>query len=265
MNREGGATSRGVRPAPATTRQVVGALILLATWWFLSDDVLGVLPSAAIAAPSETASRTVELVSSGEFWKDVRDTIGRALAGVVLAFLLGFPIGVLLGCSRTLAELTDFPVDFLRSIPVTALYPVFVLTLGIGTKPATAMVVAACIFPILINTLQGARSAETLRRDLARVYGAGRLQVFVDVTCYEVLPYAIAGIRLALSISLIVVVLAEMFLGINAGVGQLLWDAFSRNDARTITAALITVGLIGFLMNRAFQLAARKTFSWVEV
>src|SRR5207237_1613716 len=122
---------------------------------------------------------------------------------------LGVPLGVLIGYFTRVYETFEVPLDFFRSLPVTTLYPLFVLFFGIGQSSKIAMVVAACIFVITLNTAYGVMQRKAVRSQVAILFGASRWQLLSEIVFWEALPQTIIGLRIALSYALIVEIVWE--------------------------------------------------------
>jgi len=156
----------------------------------------------------------------------------------------------------------EFPVDFFRSLPVTALFPLFLLTFGIGDRSKIAMACAATVFVVLLNSAYGVLHATDARTKMARAFGASSLQVFLRIVCPEALPQVFVGMRTALSLSLIVVVVSEMFIGTRYGLGQRLFDAYAKNTVVDLYAVVLFLGLLGLASNTLFVFLERRLVFW---
>jgi len=231
------------------------ALWFACTHFHLANALLLPTPAAAFR-------RLWELVSTGELNVDARATAFRWTAGYLLGCAAGIPVGMLMGASRAIYAGLEFMVDFLRSLPVTALFPLFLLVFGIGDGSKIAMVFASCVFVVLLNSAYGVIHASKGRIRAARTMGANRWQVFWWVTFYEALPHTLVGMRTALSLSLIVVVVSEMFIGTQYGLGQRVFDAYARNSIAELYALIILIGVVGYALNKLFVTAERHIVFW---
>ncbi len=193
---------------------------------------------------------------------DVSMTVVRTFAGFGLATLVGVPLGISMGMFRPVYLATMPPVDFVRSIPVTTLYPLFVLLLGVGDKSKIGMIFTACVFVVMLNSAYGVLQARPIRREMARLYGCSPPNVLRWVTFYEALPQTLIGMRVALSLSMIVAVLGEMFMGCEFGLGQRLTDAYTTFSVDVLYAIVILTGAIGFALNRLFVRLETSLVPW---
>jgi len=189
-------------------------------------------------------------------------TLWRMLAGFLLAAVAAIPLGVMLGYMRHAYSFSEFLIDFARSVPATALYPLFMLAFGIGNKSKIAIVAFACFFVILINSIYGVWNAPKTRVTMARTLRATWLQTFSKIVLFDALPQIFAGLRNGLSIALIMAVVAEMFIGTNTGLGFLIVNCKLAYDIPTMYAVIIILGAIGYLSSRGLLLIEKKTIHW---
>jgi NitT/TauT family transport system permease protein len=185
------------------------------------------------------------------------------LSGYVLAATVGIAVGMLVGLIKPFYDATVGIVDFFRSIPVTSLYPVFVLSLGIGHSSKIAMVFWASFFVIALNSAYGVLQSPKLRAQMANLYGAKGTQIFRWIVFYDALPQTMIGLRIALSYALIVEMLCEMFMGSELGIGQRLTEAWTTYAIDNLYALIMLAGLFGFLLNRVFVYIERRAVPWV--
>jgi NitT/TauT family transport system permease protein len=239
---------------------VTGPLALLGVWALLSS-VLRVSP-LLLPTPQSAFSRLYEILENGSFLPDIWSTGYRWLGGYASACALGIPMGLLIGSSRSVYLATGFLIDFLRSLPVTALFPLFLLVFGIGDGSKLAMVFTATVFIIILNSAYGVSHATETRAKMARAFGANPLQVFWHIRLFEAMPQIVVGMRTGLSLSLIVVIVSEMFIGAQHGIGQRIFDAYSRNAVPELYGVIVFLGVLGFLSNAMFVLVERKIVYW---
>lgn len=203
-----------------------------------------------------------QLFVTGELWADILATLARMLAGFVIAAVAGIAIGLAVGYFARLHEALSFVIDFFRSIPATALFPLFLLFFGIGDEAKIAVAVWACSFVVIINTAYGVHHASTLRLRVARTLGARDLFLFKNVVLPESLPHVFAGLRIALSYSLVVVIVTEMFIGTNIGLGRRIIDAQLVYRVPEMYVAIICAGVLGYAANRLFTAIEHRAVHW---
>ena len=234
--------------------------LLLALWGAVT--FLKLMPPLLVPSPGATFSRFVRLFSREDLLSDVTATGWRWGFGYGLGCLIGVPLGLLTGCSRRLYDATYPGLDFFRSLPVTALFPLFLLLFGIGDGSKIAMAFAGTVFVIILNSAYGALQAQQTRLRAAKVFGASPWQTFRWVVFFEALPQTLAGMRTALSLSLIVVIVSEMFIGTQKGLGQRVYDAYTVNDTEKLYAVVVLTGLLGYLLNRCFVSFEDRIVFW---
>lgn len=254
--------SSGDRPASGRLRflSLAGPLLLVLLWYLVT--LLDLAPPLLVPAPGAAFSRLVAMVSGGDVIPDVLASIWRWGAGYAIGCVVGVPIGLAIGRSRPL-YFASFPVlDFLRSLPVTALFPLFLLLFGIGDGSKIGMAFAATVFVVILNSAYGVLNAAPTRVYAARVFGASSAQIFRWVIFFEALPQTLVGMRTTLSLSLIVVIVSEMFIGTRVGLGQRVFEAYTVNNTVELYALLLLTGFLGYLMNRVFISAERRIVFW---
>ena len=239
---------------------ILGAAILVIMWALVSWT--GLVSPILLPGPSVVLSSAYELLASGDLTADLRFTLVQVLTAFGMAALGGTALGLAMGSFRPVYRATIPLLDFFRSVPVTSLYPVFVLTLGIGALSKLAMAFVAAIWVVALNTAYGVRHCSPVRTQMATMYGASRRQVFLLVRFFETLPQTAVGLRVALSYVLVVEILAEMFMGSALGLGQRLTDAYTKYRIAELYAVILIIGLLGFGANRLFQLVEQRIIHW---
>ncbi|MFZ3561980.1 ABC transporter permease [Streptomyces sp. BH055] len=208
--------------------------------------------------PSRIARHAYELWFSGPvshvFLTDAAvDTIGPSLgrmaAGFLLAAVAGIVLGVAIGRSRRVYALCDPVLQFARAVPPPALVPVFVVVLDFGTPMQITSIVFSAVWPVLVNTAEGARNTDPLRLEVAAALRLTTAERLWYVIVPSALPRIFAGLRLSLSLALILMVFSELLPGTENGIGFVLTDAQSRSDLLTVWAALALLGVLGYLLN----------------
>ncbi|MBF0555212.1 MAG: ABC transporter permease [Nitrospirae bacterium] len=202
------------------------------------------------------------MIYSGDIKPDIEATTYRWAVGYALGTLVGVPIGIAFGLSKRLYESMEFLLDFFRSLPVTAIFPLFLLAFGIGNNSKIAMVFSAVIFVIILNSAYGIQHATKTRIRMAKSFGASNWQVFRMIVFFEALPGTLVGLRVALSLSLVVVIVSEMFIGTNLGIGQRIFDSYSTNSVSDLYALILFIGIIGYFLNKMFVFFEQKVVFW---
>jgi NitT/TauT family transport system permease protein len=189
----------------------VGVGVLLAVWslavWArVVDPVL--LPS-----PISTFRAMWVRMTSGKLGLDFLKTVERTVYSTMIAAVIAIPLGVLLGSSEKLYRSVEFLIDFFRSTPASAMFPLFLVLFGVGDRTKISVAAFGASLVILFNVAYGVVNARKTRILAAKVMGASRVRVLWDVMLLESLPQTFVGLRNGVSLALVIVVVAEMFIG----------------------------------------------------
>lgn len=227
---------------------VTGLLSLLFVWWlgvwlFGSADGL-----AARFAPGATLASLVELLGRGELYEHVLVSLKRILVGLLLALLIGVPLGLMVGSYRHLEAATTPAFQFLRMISPLSWMPVVVMLMGVGDQPIYFLLAFAAIWPILLNTVAGVRQLDPRWLQLSRSLSATRWETLRKVILPGVLGHVLTGVRLAIGILWIVLVPCEM-LGVSAGLGYFILDTRDRLAYSELMAMVLVIGVLGFALD----------------
>ena len=188
-------------------------------------------------------------------------TMGRFLTGFLIAAALGVTLGIALGYIRPLHHLLRTAIELLRPMPSVAIIPVAILTLGIGDSMIVAVTVYASVWPILINTIDGVRHIESTLVDTGRTFGLGRSRILWQIILPGASPYIVTGLRIALSIALILVTTAEMIAG-SKGLGFYILDEERSMNSGNMYAGIVIVAALGYALNRLFLAAEARVMKW---
>jgi ABC-type nitrate/sulfonate/bicarbonate transport system permease component len=250
-------TSADATGYPPAKRIALGWLLpvaVLAAWELFGH--FGKLPSYLIP-PSLIAATTWDLLLSGELWRHSRDTVLRALGGYVLGGACGIAMGLLAGIARPVERFYDPIVSLTYPVPKIVVLPVLIAWLGAGNASKIAVVTAAVFYPAFINALYGAKAVNHIHVWSARNMGASPLQVFRKVVLPSALPQLLAGLRIGLALAFIVVVASEMQ-NSRSGLGHLIITAEDNIRFDLMYAAIVAIGLIGFLGDRLIARLRRR-------
>lgn len=194
----------------------ITAVVLV--WEFVGQ--LGIIDPIFFAWPSTIAEALYKTLQAGDLYPHVWATFYELVWGFGLA-CLGIPMGILMGRSRTFEYLIDPLVSVFYAMPRIALMPLIILILGIGIRSKIALVFLGCFFPILINVFQGMKNVDPLMIDMAKVYGAKGTSLAGKVFIPSIMPYLLAGFRMAVGMGLVMAVVAEFFSG-TEGIGYMI-------------------------------------------
>ena len=197
-----------------------------------------------------------------QFELHVVPSLTRILAGFGIAVLLGIVLGIPLGLSRWGRLLAMPHVEWWRAMPPPALLPISVVLLhSIENRQKIAFIAFFCLFPILLNTIDGVRGIDPTLIETARSYGVGRLERIRRVVLPAALPQIFAGLRTSLSLAVIMMVLTEYFSS-TSGVGYVLLISKNTFQLAPMWAAILLIGLLGYLLNLLLLLVERRVLRW---
>ncbi|GGQ38602.1 ABC-type nitrate/sulfonate/bicarbonate transport system permease component [Actinomadura coerulea] len=192
---------------------------------------------------------------------DFSTSLTHLFAGWAAAGAAGVVAGVAIGRSQTLSDLLNPVLEFLRAVPPPTLVPFFIMVFQLGATMQIVTIAFGVVWPVLLNTSDGVRSVDPLHLDTARVFGVGRVRRLVTVVLPAVAPKIFAGLRVALSFALILMVLSELF-GSTAGIGSELIGAQRSFELPRMWAGIVMLGVLGLLLNTAFLLLERRLLAW---
>jgi ABC-type nitrate/sulfonate/bicarbonate transport system permease component len=201
------------------------------------------------------------MLASGQIAGHLLSTLGRFLGGYLMAALLAVSLGVLLGYFRFAYSLVATLIEFLRPMPSVAIIPVAVLTLGIGDAMIVAVTVYATLWPMLVNTIDGVRHIEPTLIDTARTFGLRRRAILWRIVLPAASPYIVTGLRISLSIALILVTTAEMIAG-SRGLGFFILDQERSFNSGNMYAGIVVVAVLGYALNRLFLVLEAQAMRW---
>jgi NitT/TauT family transport system permease protein len=238
----------------------IGAVGFVALWWVvyrlkLVDPVL--LPS-----PEESFRAIWDGFVGGALTRDFLITVQRTLIAFAIAVAAAVPLGVILGSSQRVYESVEFVIDFFRSTPASAMFPLFLVILGVGEGTKIAVAAFGASLLVLFNTAYGVMNARKTRQAAARVMGASRARVMLDVTLLESLPQTFIGMRAGISFALVIVIVAEMFIGSTDGLGQRVINAQMIFNMPEMYATIFAAGVLGYGLNLLFIVIERKFIHW---
>jgi ABC-type nitrate/sulfonate/bicarbonate transport system permease component len=203
----------------------------------------------------------VGAVQSGAIISHLTVTVGRFLESYLLSAAIGVALGIVLGYFRLVHELFETLIEFLRPMPSVAIIPVAILMLGIGDSMILAVTIYATIWPILINTIDGVRHIEQVLIQTGRTFGLSRRRILWQVILPAASPYIVTGLRIGLSIALILVTTAEMIAG-SKGLGFFILDEERSMNSGNMYAGIIVVAALGYALNRLFLAVEARALKW---
>jgi ABC-type nitrate/sulfonate/bicarbonate transport system permease component len=210
--------------------------------------------------PSQIAPAAADLWFSPAFGDHIVPGVGRMLAGWALAAVIGIALGMLLGRSNTAMSYLGALFTFMRSVPPPLLVPFFVATIGV-TDMQLPTIIFGAVWPVLLNTIDGARGVDATKVETARAFRLSKAQWTLGVVLPSALPKIFAGLRLSLSISLILMVISELVGSVN-GIGNQLVRAQRDYDLPAMWAWIVLLGVLGYLFNTLLLMLERRAMAW---
>ena len=237
---------------------LLSALIGLALWGLASHLKLAGLPG-----PQEVGAKALELMANGQLFKDAAASLQRVLLGFAIGTLLAIPVGFLMGWYTVARGLLEPYVQFFRTIPPLAMIPLAIVFLGIGEVPKVFVITLAAFLVSVISTYQGVVNVDRVLINAARVLGAGDAAVFRRVVVPASTPFILVGMRTGLGAAWSTLVAAEL-IAAQEGLGHRMQQAQVYYDLATIFVALVTIGLMGLLMDRMLLWLDGRLTTWQE-
>ncbi|MEV1083997.1 ABC transporter permease [Streptomyces sp. NPDC050211] len=236
-----------------------GALpaVLFAVWWFTSAG------STDFYLPplSTILQKFPEVWTADRLMSDVLPSLLRLAAGYLLATVVGIALGLAVGSHRVLRDVLEPVLELFRAIPPPVLVPVIMLFAGIGDTMKIIVVASGCVWPILLNTVEGVRAVDEVLGDTCRSYGITGPTRLWHLVLRSASPQILTGMRQALSIGIILMVISEMFASSN-GLGFTIVQ-FQRSFAiPEMWSGVLLLGLLGFLLSLLFRFAENRALAW---
>ena len=219
-------------------------VLLIALWQMASST--GVLESRVLPAPTAVVTAFWELLLSGELWKHVQVSAGRAIIGLVIGGGLGLFLGLLNGSSKVASTLLDTTLQMIRNIPALALIPLVILWFGIDETAKLFLVAIGVFFPIYINTYHGIRSVDPQLIEMGKSYGLTRWQLYKNIILPGALPSILVGLRFALGLVWVLLIVAET-ISAQAGIGYMTVNAREFLQTDVVLVGILLYALLGKL------------------
>jgi NitT/TauT family transport system permease protein len=241
-------------------RPLIGAVAFVAAWWVIAS--LKLVDPVLLPSPQASWKALVAGTADGSLTRDFLKTVWRTLFSFSIALGVAVPVGIVLGASERLYRSVEFVIDFFRSTPASAMFPLFLVLFGVGETTKVAVAAFGAALVILFNVAYGVMQARKLRQLAARVMGASRPRVLLDVTLWESMPQTFVGMRAGVSLALVIVVVAEMFIGSTDGLGQRVINAQMVFDMPQMYATIFAAGALGYGLNLLFLVLDRRLVHW---
>ena len=237
-------------------------VLLLLVWQFLPDFVpMKAGTKLFFTVPSHIAGTLWDMFATGSIWKPLGVSASAFAIGLLMAIVVGLPLGVLLGRSATLNAMVDPFITAFNATPRLVFLPLLMLWFGIGIWSKVAVVFLGALFPLLINTYEGVRNADKLLINVVRSFGAGEWDIARLVVVPNSLPFIIVGLRLAIGRAVLGVVVSEFF-GSQDGLGVMMVRAASQFKVDIVFAGLIVFAALSLIMTGLVKLLEDRLTRW---
>jgi ABC-type nitrate/sulfonate/bicarbonate transport system permease component len=246
-----------VRRFAAPALEITVPIALLALWavWSASSDTFYFPPLTDIL---QTFNDTWVFERVGS---DVLPSLQRLFLGYAIAVVVAVAVGIPLGLSQTARRAASPIVEFLRAIPPPALLPFAIVVLGVGNSGKVFLIAFVCVWPVLLNTIDGVTGIDPTLRETARVYGVGGRERLLRIVLPAASPQIFAGMRTSLSLALILMVISEMVASTN-GIGFFVLQSQRSFAIPEMWSGILLLGLLGYTLNLIFVLVERRVLAW---
>lgn len=238
----------------------VGPVVLFIIWDLVVR--LGFIKPILLPLPMDALGALITGLAGGPLLNDFLVTVWRTVQAFMIAGIVGMPLGVLLGSNEKAYRSVEFLIDFFRSTPSSALIPLFLMIFGVSDINKVAIAAFGALLIVIFNSAYGVINARKQRVMAAKVMGASRWQVFKDVLIWESLQPSFVGLRSAVSMALVIVIVAEMFIGADSGLGNRIINSQQVMNVKDMYASILAAGALGYALNVLFLLIERKIVHW---
>lgn len=203
-------------------------------------------------------------IVGGALLDDIAISLQRSGIAFFAAVIVAIPLGLFMGQIRTVDRALDPILQLFRQTSALALYPVFILLLGLGEASKVFVIFWATLFPLLLNTISGVKEVDPKLIEMARVYGASRMTVFRRIVLPAAIPSIFVGLRLAATTALLLLIASEM-IGANSGLGFQVMNAQYNFQIPLMFAAIFLLALFGLIANYVLVVLQRRLCKWSDV
>lgn len=233
--------------------------LLIAAWQFAVQG--GLLSSRVLPAPTEVFAAGWRLAASGELAEHIGVSFLRAATGFAIGGGIGFALGLFNGLSDTAERLLDSSLQMIRNVPHLALIPLVILWFGIDEEAKLFLVSLGVFFPIYLNTFHGIRNVDFQLVEMGRSYGMSRTALFTQVILPGALPSVLVGLRYALGIMWLTLIVAET-IAATSGIGYLAMNAREFMLVDVVVFSIIVYALLGKLADSSARFLERLCLQW---
>jgi ABC-type nitrate/sulfonate/bicarbonate transport system permease component len=239
------------------------AVLLWQVWALRQDSAFFPPPFEIIGRFQENwlSAPATSLFLTPAVWDNVVPSLLRMGAGWTIAVVVGIGLGTALGLTRSLSDYIDPLVHFARAIPPPALIPLFLVLLGVGSTSKVMLIAFGVVWPILLNTIDGVKSVDSVQLDTGRSFRIDARRRLTHIILPAASPKIFAGLRISLSLSLILMVISEM-VAASGGIGFSLVQAQRSFQILNMWAGILLLGVLGYLLNGALLAVEGRLLAW---
>lgn len=232
-------------------------ILLIAAWWIWT----AMSPNFFVPSPPVLFEKFFSVWVGERFFTDIIPSVSRILIGLAISIVLGVVLGIVIGLVRSLRWTLEPLLEFIRAIPSVILIPVLLLIIGINDTMKISVIVLGCLWPILLNTIEGVRSLDEVMLNAAGVYGLRGMKKMRYLILPGVSPHIMVGIRHSLAVGLILMVVSEMFASAE-GIGHLIINFQNRIAIPEMWSGIVLLGIIGVVLSALFQFTQKRVLHW---
>lgn len=248
-----------LRYIPSSLHGLLVPTALILVWQLVAS--LQLLSPTILPSPVAIVIQCVKLSASGELFEHLGISLYRAALGFVIGSTVGLLLGLSAGLGKLMERVMDPSLQMLRTIPLLALIPLFILWFGIGEFSKVLMISLGAFFPVYVNTFLGIRGVDQKLYEVTRIYQFTRWQQLSRVIIPAALPNILLGLKLSLGVSWLVLVVAEM-MGTSAGIGYMIQDARVYSNTDIVFVGIIIFALIGKLSDSIVRVLEKRWLRW---
>lgn len=242
------------------------ASLLLQAWLPVALIILWFVASASSTSVfwpplTEILGSLVDWAQSGALWTDALFSFGNYFLALLISLVVGVGLGLAIGLMPRVGQVLDPYLDFFRSLPNVVFVPIIILTLGIGREPKVFLIVIACVWPILLNSIMGVRTIQPSIFEATRAYRIPLHLKITKVVLVGALPQIVVGVRLAITIGIVMLVVSEMF-GATEGVGYFILQGGQRFQLASAWGGTLLIGVIGWVFTSLYTVAEHRLLRW---
>jgi sulfonate transport system permease protein len=244
---------------PRSWRRLFTPIVLLAAWQ--ASASLGLVNPDFVGSPLGVAASLYDQATTGGLAWHLAVSLARALAGLAIGAGAGLAFGVIVGLSRAGEDFLDSTLQAIRTLPLLGLIPLFILWFGLGETPRIVMIALGSFFPIYVNVFKGIRGVDARLIELAHSYRLSRWRLVADVILPAALPSALIGLRYAIGIAWLCLVVAEQ-VNATSGLGYVIIEANQLGQTSVIIMALAIYAVVGVLADAIVRAVERRALRW---